>query len=380
MNAKTSLMLVGIVAAWSCGDSPDDAAEPASIPLPLANWTTAADLPELRNLDETSSCSACLDIAPVTVLGSELEGARSIDGGTSGVAIDREGRYWVGQLESLLVLSPSGEVVSRVGRRGQGPLEFQNPIVDFSTSDGGVVVHDSRNARISVINEAFELVRTHPIQGVIRDIVPLSDSVYFANAASSRGQPFQILVNGVVSREFGSPPDSPGAEMLSVGPVAAHPPDGTLYSSSQYEYDLVVRDTAGAILTRVAKADFNVPPVELGAFTEENPPPNTVLDLKVDDDGFVWVLKWVREDGWRDGVISSGTDGQLRFLDNDPGNVFDTEVDVVDPSRGTVVARARTEVLIRGFAGDDQAYANESDDIGVPSIRIVRLELTGVGR
>lgn len=371
-----------IVTAWlvlvaGCSsDAPDLA---SSISLPEPDWHSAGDLRSRTTLDESSVCTTCVELDSVSVLGGELDGPRAIDVGTGYVAVDGRGRFWLGQIESILVVAPSGEVISRVGRRGEGPLEFTAPRPAFSDNAGNVFVYDPGNSRVSVIDPGFSLVRDFPAPNAIRDIARVSDSVFFTNGSSIGGTPFRVISNDTIVADFGTAPQTPEADMFAFGPVAAAA-DGTLYWSSQYEFEISVRDLDGSELTRFIQPGFNVPRVELGPFTEANPPPNRILDLRVDDDGFLWVLKWVRQDDWRSGMISSGRDGRLGFLNRDSGNAFDTEIDVIDPSRGAVVARLRTDLMLRGFAGETFAFANQSDELGIPSIRVVRLGLKTTDR
>jgi hypothetical protein len=66
----------------------------------------------------------------------------------------------------ITVFSRSGKEVMTIGREGQGPGEFSEVTSMLAMPEGGVLVHDQRNNRMSQFNSVGELVRTIKITGV----------------------------------------------------------------------------------------------------------------------------------------------------------------------------------------------------------------------
>jgi DNA-binding beta-propeller fold protein YncE len=81
----------------------------------------------------------------------------------AGIAIDRSSRrIFVADVgaHQVLVLSPEGELVTRIGHRGDGLGEFNYPTHLAIDSKGYIFVSDSLNFRIQMFSPAFKAVRT----------------------------------------------------------------------------------------------------------------------------------------------------------------------------------------------------------------------------
>jgi hypothetical protein len=86
----------------------------------------------------------------------EVEGdGPEVFGSIASMAVDQEGRILVfdGRAYELRVFSPDGSFVSRVGRRGGGPGEFQHVIGMSVAPDGSLWLIDGANARYTVLRD-----------------------------------------------------------------------------------------------------------------------------------------------------------------------------------------------------------------------------------
>lgn len=84
----------------------------------------------------------------------EVEGdGPDVFGSIASLAVDEEGRIYVfdGRAYELRVFGPDGSFISRFGRRGGGPGEFQHVIGMSVTSDGSLWLIDGANARYTVL-------------------------------------------------------------------------------------------------------------------------------------------------------------------------------------------------------------------------------------
>lgn len=82
-------------------------------------------------------CRGCLAFERAAVIGDQ-NGPGLLGYNEMGVVVDRQGNFWVGQVGTVTVFGPSGTFLHDIGRRGQGPFEFQEPRPVFSDADGNV--------------------------------------------------------------------------------------------------------------------------------------------------------------------------------------------------------------------------------------------------
>lgn len=84
-----------------------------------------------------------------------------------GVDVDRDGNVWVfeAQARELRAYSPTGELLRRVGQRGDGPGEFsQWGTIDFGVAGDTLWVFDSGNRRLTLFNRMGEVLSDGTIE------------------------------------------------------------------------------------------------------------------------------------------------------------------------------------------------------------------------
>lgn len=79
--------------------------------------------------------------------------------------VDRLDRLWVFDRPSnaLLVFSPEGELVHRIGRQGSGPGEFNSNNGMVVLPEGGVALWDARNGRVGFLDSAAAWRTSWPV-------------------------------------------------------------------------------------------------------------------------------------------------------------------------------------------------------------------------
>lgn len=82
-------------------------------------------------------------------------------GTVRGLAVDAAGRLWVldGRAMEIAVFDSAGRFVRRIGRRGSGPGEYQQPAALLSAPDGTIWVDDPGNARLTALDTAGRPLR-----------------------------------------------------------------------------------------------------------------------------------------------------------------------------------------------------------------------------
>ena len=75
-------------------------------------------------------------------------------GSVGGVVANGEGTIFVADPENahIRVFSPAGDSLTTIGRKGQGPGEFQNVYELYMTEDDSLIVHDRRSRQLSVFS------------------------------------------------------------------------------------------------------------------------------------------------------------------------------------------------------------------------------------
>lgn len=100
-----------------------------------------------------------------------------------GWPVARWNGYWVhrdeGNATSLYLFHENGDFAQMLGRGGQGPMEFQS-ISDAVVVGDSLYVHDSMNARVTVIGPDLELVRDFQLPARPTDIDVTGDRLVFA--------------------------------------------------------------------------------------------------------------------------------------------------------------------------------------------------------
>ena len=120
----------------------------------------------------------------------------------------------------------------------------------------------------------------------------------------------------------------------------------------------------GARITGFSNPTFNGPSFDRFQMQPDDPPPNTMRALRIDAADRLWVLSWQLRDDWLDMMEERrGPDGRVT-LEMKPGldtvDRLDGQIDVIDLTTATVIARTRMEgVIVVDFLGDDALWTGE---------------------
>ena len=217
-----------------------------------------------------------VDRSPVAVIG-RLDGPEEYTlGQVAGVALDDDGRIWVGdtQASEVRIFSPTGEFERRVGRSGEGPGEFRN-ISGLTRAPDGMAVLDGQLGRVTIFDEAGEVVRSFRLErpymilqydavmafdddGRFYDQGRLSSAPRIDSLGvitySPQGVVTDTALIAVVEEDMLVVENSAGLPMMSFPrPYAprsamAIGPDGTTYFSRGESYRIAVMSPAGDTL------------------------------------------------------------------------------------------------------------------------------------
>lgn len=284
----------------------------------------------------------------------------------SKVAADRRGHFIVapaGYGNSAAVYDSTGRFLRLIEGGGGGPGEFQSPIRHIAIGRADTI-HLFTNYRESVFGPGGDaLVRASRIPLPIRHVAPLPDGSliiqYLPIGARPTHDPLHRIDEDrqqVVS--FGAS-DADGPHLLpdeTVRPIALARDARSIWIARTNTYQLERWSLGGSRETSVSRdAEWFTPwhAQPPGAPFEARPLAR-LMAIHEDPKGFLWTVTYVAAERWRRSDIRP--EGDIRQLDVLPSDLYDTVIEVINPSTGQVLARRQLRGAFAGFAGDRLLY------------------------
>ena len=332
---------------------------------------TATDLsaqePEVVSGEVTcGDCVITLDTV-VTIGGLDGPGLHVVTV-WSHVAVDRNRRFLIGEVRQaeFSVFDSTGTFLRTVGRRGEGPGEYQS-IRHIGVGPRYIHVFDG-NAGRTMLDHDFAVVRTDRFPGSVTSAVVKSDDevVFAVDLPTPESVGHQLHVLG------------PSGELASYGyDGGVYPPPLRMRSSSLTS---VVAGNDGTVwllpdrTNRLVRWDLGSEPGvgrvferRVAEFDADTTRRNNAAML---DDRGLWIKWHTRDPEW------TGTIGD-EFPTEPPREWVDGWLDLVDPATGQTLARHhQDDVFLRFAAGSSYVVAYHETDAGVPFLHILEPRLS----
>jgi hypothetical protein len=288
--------------------------------------------------------------------------------------VDTMGRIWLGQYRDMVkVYSSSGTYIQTVGTRGEGPGEFTHPNHFIPLADGGMLIGDPAQGRLSRFSSELTFLDSRRIPAGVSQIAELPGGEFVVNmslaTADGMGDPLHITSGDTVLRSFGSP---------SVGVIdprrmtrkIATDSRGTIYSVPPDEYRITLWNQSGERLGEINGKPLQQPPKELA-----NAEPGSRIEGIYAERGRLWVLVHELREDWRENSeeVGSGPARRLLPVDKDLANWFRARIDVFGMESGNLLASSYAPGLLAAFVGSNMAIQNRTDDVGRPTITVWRV-------
>ncbi len=363
-------------------------------------WTACSALPETKDAGHAaprfepvatidtvaaeSGCPKCrVDVRHLVALGDEDQG--QLDQ-VNAAARDSRGRYWVvtqQRMYELLLFDPEGKFVRAVGRQGSGPGEYQGVTAVALGAGDTLNVFDHVLRRWTVVAPTAEVVSTWSLPvSVAWDAVAVGRGMVALNVNPEPRPPSAPLVlvdSSGIRKAFGGDAgivrgqDRPYLAWRKLSPSR----DGGLWSIPVTEFRLEEWTFAGKKLREMVR---KAPPFERWPTDDQesapaNMPRPSVVALRQDGDGLLWVLLRVPDPQWDEKVAHVGTPEGRARVPIDPSKVYRTILEVIDPQSRSLIVSQHLEVDLRGFvdAGIGYGFSEEPrPQMHVWSLRLVR--------
>lgn len=309
--------------------------------------------------------------------------------GVGGVARTRAGRYLVVDAQEsnrISIFDQVGRQTGSIGQPGQGPGEFVDIRALFLDDADSIFVLDDGALRLSVLSPEGTYVRSMhlPFTG-LRAMQRLRSGGFLAEGTvktpQSLGYPLHLLAeDGAFKSSFGArlPLYQPNMR-ASLRREMATVNDDHVWVSHYLEYVLERWTLEGKLDKLIFRdVDWFPPATTIGRFGPDRQVPPRILDIRVDDEGRLWVVIRVASATWRQafGPQSMSREGPF-YPWADETKAWDTVVEVIDPARGELVTSRRFEhTILEGFVSGGLILGSYLTPAGVPVARFWTLTLT----
>lgn len=316
-----------------------------------------------------ANCAIAMDTV-LTLGGLNAEGSEAVSWSTD-LAIDSRGRILVTRRRSseIFVFNSDGRLLRTVGRRGEGPGEYQR-ISHVNAGPRYIHVFEYHTGR-TVLNLDFGFVRRDRFAGQFQQsyVMESDDVVLMGNIPSteSAGHPLHLVGPSGDIRSYGASEST--VYRGNVGHAAVTGSADTLWtldrrSTDIYRWEILPQPRVAEVWDRTVE-EWEVHDHSAGAW-----PRPTVIDVMRDEHG-LWIV-WNAPDPNR-------PPGGGVLINTEPHQtLFDGWVDLVDLSTGETIARYHgDDSLIGVVQGAGYLIAYRETEAGVPYIRLLDPRLTG---
>lgn len=345
---------------------------------------------QATRLVDTLVCKGCeLRLSHYATLGDSV-GAGRLGANVRTIARDKLGRYWLAVYRKgspVYLFEPAGRFLKHVdlGRR-EPDDSIHVPVAVHRGPTDSMYVLFGASFRMSVFSPRGDIVRSYPmkVDGVSDLVVsPTGDALVAANTPTpdEAGIPLHFFNNG------GRHIRSMGAEwaayrgeypiLLDRRVTWADRPD-RFWVAHVAKYVLEQRDPQGKKLVELRRPAGWFEGTSLGVRPSESQAPSTqITSLRRDAKGRLWIAALTPDRQWRQALRKGSTlpGGKENWNVSSFDRLFDTVIEVIDPSQGRLIASTRVDQCVP-FLLDDASVASFGSLRGsVPVVHVWRIQL-----
>jgi hypothetical protein len=345
-----------------------------------SNFTPAvaqAQTPVASTIRDAVGCAKC-EIRVAQKLKLDTDDGPGFVGVPARISRDSRGRLYLASgtfLGETKVYDANGVYLRHLTKRGSGPGEVNGGSIAQIVRGDSIYVFDSRSPRLSVFSPDYRFVRDTRVA-----LTPFAattlDSMNFLVAAPNTvgGVSYSLHLvdaNGVIHRSFGTPSEqNKNATNLHLWRRVARSNEREVWSAPNFgDYRLERWATSGELKQVLLREAPWYTPSGPDAPAQwrpgVTPPPASILALRQDEAGRLWVLLAVARNDWKKAYEIPKAPAHM---------MFDGILEVIDPINRSVVARKRLGFYALGFVNED-VFSYDEDKDGRPIIAIWKVEL-----
>jgi hypothetical protein len=286
------------------------------------------------------------------------------------------------------VFDSSGRFVRHIGGVGSGPGEYRLAMSAMPDERDSLWVFDARVVRRSMHGSRSPWIYVRSTRGLSRwsDIQLLPGGLFVASAVRARSAENVTLLqlhgpDGQLVRGFADAPSPPpGSPSTLTGRALARSRAG-VFAGHRLQYRIDEWSLDGRLLRVLRRnVDWFVPRTTDLSPTSDRAPSPTIQSMRLDSTGALWIVITRAGVHWRNGVgepsVRMGQVTGWKLLDRLPQHLYETVVEVIDPSSGGLLA----STTIPGFfpwlinGGRIGGYRTDADQVPVVVTRTLRLQ------
>jgi hypothetical protein len=326
-----------------------------------------------------------------------VDGPGALVSEPSGVARDSRGRYWLVADNQMLpaVFDAGGSFLRVIGRRGQGPGEFEGAAQVVNVPGDSILIIDLLLGRANVVTDDFRVVRTIalPTTEIVSVAVVAWPNLVILNAtvrtADRIGWPLHLIDMSnslaTIRKSFGHG----GGELRGPGRVGRESlvpsPTGGIWAAEAKRYRVSRWSNEGNLHIALERRPKWFSGLSRGTPGGPTVSPHPLITGVLEDEkGRVWVFCLVAKPNWADAWREAGsgrpTTGEFPASSLPAVNaLYDTMVEVLDPEQKRLVASRRIpRTVIEPVQASDGiralSYAETSEGVPTASVLTFRLK------
>lgn len=336
--------------------------------------------------DDNPTCPDCVIRFDLVMTAGSLDGPGAIPEEPGSVARDSRGRLYLAfpQAGEVGLFDSTGRPLPPVGRRGEGPGEYQWPYLIRVGQSDTVMVLDF-NRQLSVVAPSGSFVRRSQVPVSAADFVVIGDgNLVFsesppATPGDSEATIFHVFNPGqdVADKSFHKVEIKAGGFAPRFYLAPAQEPDRFWTATESGDgYEVMLYASDGILARRFAKSPSWLRP--LPAEDDLAPPGAYISGLAVVEDR-AWVVgrhpvdEWRRY--WNREIFGEGR-GEVSAREIEFTKLYRSVVDVVDIGTGELVTSAQVPGLVLGLLPNLYVATYREDDAGVPYVDVFRMSIS----
>lgn len=307
-------------------------------------------------ISNEASCSGCDIIVRRTMRLGQSDGDGAFASRPYVVARDSRGRFYVVTPETSgevpFVFDSRGRFVQRLGRVGDGPGEYRNPISIMVRRDS-VYVLDRQQGRLTVLAPSWRYARSFQGPPGAWSAIALDSGGFVINGRVKNAQRIGIPYHrfdatGNYLGSFGSRNERIDPRNNTIDNWWLTPGSHNSFWAVPYSHRYVIDHWSadGQLLRSLERRVPWFPRFDsLWNITPEQPPYPIMMGSWSDDQGLVWVLVGIGDRDWARGLGTRqrGEGGGVYYKHEDRQKIYDTLVEIIDPATGQLVTSRRLD-------------------------------------